>query len=53
MVDILKYLDDLAMMEPRVIKQKLKTNYNLSEKEAEKVYRVWKKEFLKHGYKRK
>ncbi|MGG7058431.1 hypothetical protein ACQPUZ_09055 [Clostridium tertium] len=53
MVDIFKYLDKLTMMEPRAIKQKLKRNYSLTEEEAEKVYRNWKKEFLKYGYERK
>ena len=51
MVDMFKYLDKLTMMEPRVIKQKLKRDYSLTEEETEKVYRKWKKEFLKHGYK--
>ena len=51
MGDMFKYLDKLTMMEPRVIKQKLKRDYSLTEEETEKVYRKWKKEFLKHGYK--
>lgn len=51
MVDMFKYLDKLTMMEPRAIKKNLKINYSLTEEEAEKVYRKWKKEFLKHGYK--
>lgn len=51
MVNMFKYLDKLTMMEPRVIKQKLKKNYSLTEEAAEEVCKKWKKEFLKHGYK--
>lgn len=53
MRDILNYLNTLEMVDPKKIKIKIKEKYDVSEETAEKLYRRWKKEYLKHGYKSK
>ncbi|MDU8964585.1 hypothetical protein [Clostridium tertium] len=51
MDEIFEYLEEISYMNPKVIKIRLKNMFRLSDKQVEKIYSKWKKEFMKCKHK--
>ncbi|GAA0762289.1 hypothetical protein [Clostridium sartagoforme] len=51
MDEIFEYLEEISYMNPKVIKIRLRNMFRLSDKQVEKIYSKWKKEFMKCKHK--
>lgn len=51
MEEIFNYLNEVSYMDPKLIKMRVGIIFNLKPEVVEKVYKAWKKEFMKVSYK--
>lgn len=47
MKEMFEFLDKLALLDPRVIRQRLKNYFDLDKDDADRVYRSWKNYYIK------